>query len=253
MMKSAALVPLSFTLLIVIATEAPFVSVTDFDAPTPPPTGTLAQLRLDGLAVAAARHFDPEIEHRTRSVTSINDLRIKVFAEEAAGTRNNCVIRHFMGGSFFTKNERQHFRPNCECGAVIPDTSVWKHAGQRGLRETPRLKRSWISSGEPIIQGEPTLSPLTPTIGSLLCPSILARGVRNVERQPCNCRPVWATHRLPCKALSTEKREFAVRARESAWKWVAIATSSIRRSTWLRRKTHSSTISRRWSIFRRSI
>ena len=108
-MKSAELAPVIATLLMVIETSPLFVNVTDFAALTLP-SETLAQLRLDGLTVAAARHFDPQMELRTRSVTSINDLRIfglpfEAFAENAAGTPNNCVIRHFMGGSFFTKNE----------------------------------------------------------------------------------------------------------------------------------------------------
>lgn len=111
--KSAEWVPVIATLLMAIEAEPPLVNLTDLDAPTVP-SETAAQLTLDGLAVAAARHFDPEIEPRIRSVIGINDLRIKVFAVEAAGTRNNCAIRQFMGGSFFTKNERQHLRPNCD-------------------------------------------------------------------------------------------------------------------------------------------
>ena len=108
--KSAALVPEIATLLMVIEAEPPLVNVTDFGAPTLP-SGTLAQLRLDGLTVAAAWHFCPQVEHRTRSVTGINDLRIfallEAFAEEASGAQNNRVIRRFMGNSFFTEERAQ--------------------------------------------------------------------------------------------------------------------------------------------------
>lgn len=115
--KSAALVPAIATLLMVIEAEPPFVNVTDLGAPTLP-SGTLAQLRLAGLTVAAARHFDPPAEHRARSVTNINDLDLRilvfpveVFAEEAEGARNSCVIRHSMGGSFFTSKEHSTLNP----------------------------------------------------------------------------------------------------------------------------------------------
>jgi hypothetical protein len=91
--KSAALVPVIVTLLMLIETEPPFVNVTDFAALTLP-SATFAQLRLEGLVVAAARHFDATMQYRTRTVTSINDLRIfglpfEAFAEETAGTRNS--------------------------------------------------------------------------------------------------------------------------------------------------------------------
>src|ERR1700722_14001617 len=72
-LKSAALAPEIATPLIEIETASPFVNVTDFGAPTLP-SGTLAQLTLDGLTVAAARHLDPEMRHETRSVPNISDL-----------------------------------------------------------------------------------------------------------------------------------------------------------------------------------
>src|ERR1017187_628779 len=105
--KSAAFVPEIATLLRWIETEPPLVNVTDLGAPTLP-SGTLAQLRLAGLTVAAAWHIGPLAEHTTTNVRSINDLRIfglpvEAFAKEAAGTRNNCSIRHFMGTSFLPK------------------------------------------------------------------------------------------------------------------------------------------------------
>jgi hypothetical protein len=109
-MKSAALAPVNATPLIEIETEPPFANVTDFDPPTLP-SATLAQARLDGLTVAALRNLDPQTRHRTRSIAKNNDLRIfgflfETFADEAAGARNNCAVRHFMGGSFLRKNER---------------------------------------------------------------------------------------------------------------------------------------------------
>jgi len=60
MMKSDAFVPVIVMPLIESETELPFVNVTVFAAPTLP-SATLAQLRLVGLTVAAARHFDPDI------------------------------------------------------------------------------------------------------------------------------------------------------------------------------------------------
>jgi hypothetical protein len=113
--KSAALVPAIATLLMVIEAEPPLVNVTDLGAPTLP-SGTLAQLRLAGLTVAAARHSCPQAEHRTRSVASINGLRVfglpvEAFREEAEGRRNNCIIRHSVGGSFFTSNEHSTLKP----------------------------------------------------------------------------------------------------------------------------------------------
>jgi hypothetical protein len=97
-MKSAALAPVIAKLLMEIETEPPFVNVTDFGPPTLP-SETLAQLRLDGLTVAAARHFDPQMVHTSRSIPRVNDLSIfgLRFDAPAEGTRNNCVIRCFMG------------------------------------------------------------------------------------------------------------------------------------------------------------
>jgi hypothetical protein len=100
-MKSAALAPVSATALIEIESEPPFVNVTDFAAPTLP-IATLAQLRLVGLTVAAARQLDPESRHETRRAPKISDLRVlglvfEASVEKAAGARNNCLIRHFMG------------------------------------------------------------------------------------------------------------------------------------------------------------
>jgi hypothetical protein len=60
MRKSDAFVPVIVIPLIERETELPFVNVTVFAAPTLP-SATLAQLRLVGLTVAAARHFDPDI------------------------------------------------------------------------------------------------------------------------------------------------------------------------------------------------
>jgi hypothetical protein len=62
--KSAELVLVIATLLMVIETEPPFVNVTDFDAPTLP-SETLAQLRLDGLAVALIVGLVPSPESAT--------------------------------------------------------------------------------------------------------------------------------------------------------------------------------------------
>jgi len=109
-MKSAAFVPVSATPLIEIETELSFVNVTDFAAPTFP-SETLAQARLVGLTVAASRHFDPDMRHRTRSVPNVIDLRIfgllvEGLAEEAAGAGNSCAIRRFMDVSLLRKNER---------------------------------------------------------------------------------------------------------------------------------------------------
>jgi hypothetical protein len=109
-MKSAAFVPVKAMPRIEIEAEPPFVNVTDFGAPTLP-SETLAQLRLDGLTVAAARHFDPEMRLGARSIPNISDLRIfgflvEALTEEAAGAANCCLIRRFMGVSFLRKNER---------------------------------------------------------------------------------------------------------------------------------------------------
>jgi hypothetical protein len=82
MMKSTALAPVSVTPLIEIEAELAFVNVTAFGAP-PVPIATLAQLRLVGLTVAAAKHFDAETKERTRRVPNISDLRIFGFLVEA--------------------------------------------------------------------------------------------------------------------------------------------------------------------------
>jgi hypothetical protein len=60
MKKSDAFVPVIVVPLIERDTELLFVNVMVFAAPTLP-SATLAQLRLVGLTVAAARHFDPDI------------------------------------------------------------------------------------------------------------------------------------------------------------------------------------------------
>jgi hypothetical protein len=60
MRKSDAFVPVIVIPLIERDTELLFVNVMVFAAPTLP-SATLAQLRLVGLTVAAARHFDPDI------------------------------------------------------------------------------------------------------------------------------------------------------------------------------------------------
>ena len=104
MMKSAALAPVIAMPLMEIETEPPLVSVTVFAAPTLP-TATLAQLRLEGLTVAAAWHFDPEIRKGIRSAPNIATLKVLSFfteslAEREAGTRDDGIIRRSMGISF---------------------------------------------------------------------------------------------------------------------------------------------------------